>query len=141
MRDSYDFSQGEIGKYAGRVDTANVPKKPVKTAYPVEEGEALFFLDESKQVDMDELRKIASGEIGLDRTQSGVLSGGVENTLVGASTPRRSGPPDLAPAEAIFPGQPCPYKELDQQTGEWVFCALAEHGPKVKHVPGKRESA
>jgi hypothetical protein len=97
--------------------------------HPFEKGETLFILDEAKEPDMDELRKIASGEIsptggvnGADKTAKGILSGGGQNSDGVLSTP-------------------CPYRELDPEANEWVYCSLAAHGPKVKHVPGRRESA
>jgi hypothetical protein len=35
----------------------------------------------------------------------------------------------------------CPFRELDRERGEWVYCALPPHPAKVKHLPGRRESA
>lgn len=96
-----------------------------KTPYrPLEEGEALFILDETKEPDMDELRKIASGEInptGYEAQQERQPVGGQNSDEV-LSTP-------------------CPFKELDPETNEWVYCALKAHPPKTRHVPGRRESA
>jgi hypothetical protein len=87
-----------------------------KTAYPIEEGEALFALDESKEPDMDELRKIALGE--LDPT-------GYKR------------PPMREPPVGM-----CEYRELDPESNEWVYCSLPVHDPKKqRHVPGRRESA
>jgi hypothetical protein len=88
-----------------------------ETAHPIEEGEALFALDESKEPDMDELRKIASGE--LDPT--------------GYKRP---------PARETATVGMCEYRELDPESNEWVYCSLPIHDPKKqRHVPGRRESA
>lgn len=96
-----------------------------ETAHPVEEGEALFALDESKEPDMDELRKIASGE--LDPTGYSKV---IHKTTLEDGRVIEEHVPEM-----------CPYKELDPEANEWVYCSLPVHGKKVKHVPGRRESA
>jgi hypothetical protein len=116
-------AQRRYPEYAGKAQVAERLAQG-KTAYPIEEGETLFILDESREPDMDELRKIASGEInptGYEAQQERQPVGGQNSDEV-LSTP-------------------CPFKELDPETNEWVYCALKAHPPKTRHVPGRRESA
>jgi hypothetical protein len=51
----------------------------------------------------------------------------VRGELVGGN-----GPDEESISEA------CPYREYDPDTGETYGCALAVHGPKVKHVRGAK---
>lgn len=49
---------------------------------------------------------------------------------------------DPDPAGHLGPvPEACPYRELDPEANEWVYCALPVHESKIKHVPGRRESA
>jgi hypothetical protein len=99
VESALDFSNREVGKYAGRVATVEIDDQPFQRATP------------NYSVEMDAAIPVAaSGK-------------GVGNTSVGNPTPM------------------CQYRELDRDANEWVYCSLEAHSPKVKHVPGKRESA
>jgi hypothetical protein len=59
-----------------------------------------------------------------------------------AKLPVNMGDPDPDPAGWSGPvPEACPFKELDREANEWVFCALPAHGPKIKHLPGRRINA
>jgi hypothetical protein len=118
-------------------------KRP-DTAYPIEEGEALFYLDEG------------AGTRKRDRSDPEVSQRYDPETLEGSDLTSRE-EPSLDELRQIASGKmpvrsvgideesdevdQCPYKELDTEANEWVYCRLPVHSPKVKHQPGKRESA
>jgi hypothetical protein len=69
-----------------------------------------YRLPPMEPVSMDDLRKIASGEVMVAPLPD----------VVAADSPQR-----------------CQYAEFDPDTGETVHCSLPVHGPKVRHVPGR----
>jgi len=131
------YPHTKISPVKGVVGFNGDPEK--KTAYPIEPGEALFILDESKEPDMDELRKIASGEI----IPTGYFSKGERGKFAGKL-------PQVVGVEFVSDEEDqrrqaeiatCPYKELDPEANEWVYCSLPVHDGKTKHAPGRKEGA